>query len=127
MANAQQHPLVADFEQSTYGQWRASGAAFGAPLAELGISPTSDVLIGDVTEDGLRDLVFINTSGVHQVWADSGGTYALRGEQIIDIGAAAGVIAPLGDADDGDPGGADLAIGSAPDLGIGLFHCSHIA
>jgi hypothetical protein len=44
----------------------------------LGLSPTVDVLIGDVSDDGQPDLVFVNQSGVHQIWIASGGTFALH-------------------------------------------------
>jgi VCBS repeat-containing protein len=88
---------------------------------ELGISPTVDVLIGDVSDDGLPDLVFINESGVHQIWTANAGTYALHAEQIIDIGARAGVLANLGFADTDDPGGADLALGGALGAGAAVY------
>jgi hypothetical protein len=97
------------------------GGAFGAPAAELGISPTNDVLIGDVSDDGVPDLFFVNASGVHQVWVASGGGYELHPEQIIDIGARAGVLANLGFADTNDPGGADLALGGALTAGAAVY------
>jgi hypothetical protein len=88
---------------------------------ELGISPTVDVLIGDVSEDGLPDLVFVNQSGVHQIWTANAGNYALHTEQIIDIGASAGVLADLGFADTDDPGGADLVLGGALSAGAAVY------
>ncbi len=94
---------------------------FGVPAAELGLSPTSDVLIGDVGEDGQLDIVFINASGLHQIWTGSGADFTLHAEQIIDIGATAGVLADLGFADSDDPGGPDLALGGARDAGIGVY------
>jgi hypothetical protein len=96
-------------------------ATFGAPAAELGLSPTRDVLIGDVSEDGQLDIVFINDSGLHQRWTGSGSEFTLHSEQIIDIGAVAGVLADLGFADSGDPGGIDLALGGAPEAGVGVY------
>jgi hypothetical protein len=96
-------------------------ANFGAPLVELGISPTHDVHIGDVNDDGAPDLVFINTSGAHQVWTSTGGGFELYVEQIIDIDAVAGVLANLGFADTGDPGGLDLALGGAADAGVAVY------
>jgi hypothetical protein len=95
--------------------------AFGAPSSQLGISPTRDVMIGDTNEDGLPDLVFVNASGVHQIWVANGGGFSLHPEQIIDIGAVSGVIASLGDTDNGDPGGVDLAIGGADFAGVGVY------
>jgi hypothetical protein len=97
------------------------GGTFGASPELLGISPTVDVLIGDVSDDGLPDLVFINQSGVHQVWTASGGSFALHAEQIIDIDARAGVLADLGFADTDDPGGADLALGGALGAGAAVY------
>ena len=99
----------------------SGNGTFGGPLALLGLSPTRDVLIGDVNEDGSPDLVFISASGVHQVWVASGGTYSLRSEQIMDLDAGSGVLANLGDADDGDPGGVDLALGGRGNAGVGVW------
>jgi hypothetical protein len=94
---------------------------FGNPTALLGISPTNDVLTGDVNEDGSPDLVFINASGVHQIWLSNGGGYVLSSEQIIDIGAVSGVLTNLGFTDNGDPGGVDLAMGGATVAGVGVY------
>ena len=94
---------------------------FGNPTISLGISPTNDVLIGDVSEDGSLDIVFINASGVHQIWTAAGIGYALHSEQIIDSGAVAGVLTDLGFADNGDPGGVDLAMGGDLTAGVGVY------
>jgi hypothetical protein len=94
---------------------------FGEPITRLGLSPTREVLIGDVNEDGSPDLVFINSSGVHQVWLDTGGNYTLHGEQIMDIESGSGVLTNLGDADEGDPGGVDLAMGGRGNAGVGVW------
>jgi hypothetical protein len=98
-----------------------STGVFGNPSSLLGISPTSDVMIGNVNEDALPDIVFVNESGVHQIWVANGGGYVLHPEQIIDIGAVSGILADLGDTDNGDPGGADLAIGGAEFSGVGVY------
>jgi hypothetical protein len=94
---------------------------FGAPSDALGISPTNDVLIGDVNEDGSLDIVFINASGVHQIWTAVGGNYQLHSEQIIDLDARAGALTDLGFTDNGDPGGVDLAIGGGSSAGVGVY------
>ena len=94
---------------------------FGNPAELLGISPTNDVLIGDVNDDGLLDLVFINASGVHQIWTASGAGYVLHREQIIESGAVAGVLADLGFSDNNDPGGVDLAMGGPVLAGVGVY------
>jgi hypothetical protein len=99
----------------------AGNGTFGGPLALLGLSPTREVLIGDINEDGSPDLVFISSSGVHQVWVASGGTYTLHSEQIMDLDAVTGVLTNLGDADDGDPGGVDLAMGGRGNAGVGVW------
>ena len=94
---------------------------FGNPTALLGISPTNDVHIGDVNQDGLPDLVFVGASGVHQIWTASGGSYTLHREQIIDGGAMTAVLVELGDTDNGDPGGVDLAMGGAAQGGLAVY------
>ncbi len=99
----------------------SGNGTFGNPAALLGLSPTNDVLIGDVNEDNAPDLVFINASGVHQVWLDTGGNYTLHSEQIMDLDSRSGVLANLGDADAGDPGGIDLAMGGRNNAGVGVW------
>ena len=94
---------------------------FGTPAELLGFSPTSDVEFGDFNGDGLPDLVFINASGVHQIWTAGSGGYTLHREQLIDGGARAGVVADLGYTDNGNPGGSDLAMGGASAAGIGVY------
>jgi hypothetical protein len=97
------------------------GAAFGDSPVLLGLSPTADVLIGDVSDDGVPDIVFINASGLHQTWVADGTGYTLHGEQIIDIDARVGVLANLGFADTDDPGGVDLALGGALSAGAAVY------
>ena len=99
---------------------QGNSARFGAPSDLLGISPTNDVLIGDVNNDGSPDLVFINASGVHQIWVESG-SYSLHREQIIDADAVAAVLTDLGFTDNGEPGGLDLAMGGAAGGGLGVY------
>ena len=96
-------------------------ASFGNPRDLLGAAPTDDVHAGDVSSDGLDDLVFINASGVHQVWVANGGGFDLHIEQIADTGSLAGVLTDLGFTDVGDPGGVDLAMGGALQGGAGVF------
>jgi hypothetical protein len=94
---------------------------FGAPFAELGNSSTSDIHAGDVNRDGLTDLVFINSSSVHQIWTATGSGFNLHREQIVDADSAVGVLAELGMTDVGDAGGVDLATGGAVASGLGIF------
>ncbi len=86
----------------------------------LGISPTNDVHIGDIDRDGLQDIVFVNASGVHQIWMQTG-SWSLHREQIIDGGAIAGVLADLGDVSATDSGGVDLAMGGALGGGLAVY------
>jgi hypothetical protein len=99
----------------------SGNGTFGAPLSLLGLSPTNEVLIGDVNRDGAPDLVFINASGVHQIWVDNGGGYALHSEQILDLESRAGVIADLGETGEGEPGGVDVAMGGRTNSGVGVW------
>jgi hypothetical protein len=97
-----------------------------APSATLlGSAPTSDIFAGNVNDidgAGRDDLVFINSSGVHQIWVANGsGGFNLHSEQIADRGSFAGVLAELGMTDIGDPGGFDLAMGGALQSGVGIF------
>ena len=102
--------------------------AFNNVLSSLGAAPTLGIYSGDVNDVngmGLDDLVFINSSGVHQVWVANGsGGFDLHREQIADRDSFAGVLTNLGLidlGDPGDPGGVDLAMGGAIQSGVGVF------
>jgi hypothetical protein len=106
----------------------SGNGTFGAPSSLLGAAPTQDIFAGDVNNvdgAGLDDLVFINSSGVHQVWVANGsGGFDLHSEQIADRNSFAGVLTDLGLIDlgvPGDPGGVDLAMGGAIQSGVGVF------
>ena len=92
-----------------------------APLQLLGISPTNDVHIGDINGDNQNDLVFVNASGVHQIWTRNGLAFELHREHIIDGGAVAGVLAELGQIAAGNNGGNDLAMGGALGGGLAVY------
>jgi len=94
---------------------------FAVPMATLGSATTAGIHAGDVNADGLTDLVFINSSGVHQIWVNTGGGFRLHAEQIFSDGAAAGVLAEIGMTDIGNPGGVDLAMGGTLQFGLGVF------
>jgi hypothetical protein len=94
---------------------------FGSLFALLGTSPTSSIHAGDVNRDGLTDLVFINSSGVHQIWTATGSGFDLYRQQIVDFDSAVGVLTEFGMTDVGDPGGVDLAIGGAFGAGLGIY------
>jgi len=101
----------------------ATAQVYGAPIWEYNaIDPVTALTINsDISDDGLPDLVFINQSGVHQIWTANGGGFELHREQIIDIDARAGVLANLGFADTDDPGGIDLALGGANAAGAAVY------
>jgi hypothetical protein len=94
---------------------------FAAPLVLLGTSRTTDIHAGDVNSDGLTDLVFINVSGVHQIWTATGTGFTLHREQIVDMDSTVGVLTELGMTDMDDPGGVDLAVGGAVAAGLGIY------
>jgi hypothetical protein len=87
----------------------------------LGTAPTNDILAGDVNRDGQTDVVFVNDTGVHQIWNRSGSNFDLYSEQIFADGATAGVVIELGMIDVDDSGGVDLAMGGVPIPGVGVF------
>lgn len=97
---------------------------FGAPSSLLGTAPTNDIHAGNVNDTdgaGLDDLVFVNSSGVHQIWVANGNGFDLHSEQIADSDSFAGVLAELGMTDVGEPGGFDFAMGGAIQSGVGIF------
>gem|GEM_PF-1886711 len=94
---------------------------FNTILTSLGISPTNDVQIGDVSRDGSPDLVFVNASGVHQVWKWDGSDFVLHDEQIIDLGALVGLLGNFGEVATDDAGGIDLVMAGAVGSGIGVY------
>jgi hypothetical protein len=99
-------------------------ATFSPAGILLGAAPTSDIFAGNVNDTdgaGRDDLVFINSSGVHQIWVANGSGFDLHSEQIADRGSKVGVLAELGMTDIGDPGGFDLALGGALQSGVGVF------
>ena len=119
--------LIEHFEAPGAGGWLESAlsivpaASERTPVALLGTSATSDILAGDVNSDGLTDLVFVNTSGVHQTWTATSGGFELHSEQIVDGGALVGVLTELGFTDVDDPGGVDLALGGALQVGTSVY------
>jgi hypothetical protein len=78
-------------------------------FAELGASPTADVLAHGINEDGFLDLLFVNTTGTHQVWRGQAGGFALAAEQIYEPNASSAVIDDIG-----NDGGMDVALGTSP-------------
>ena len=69
----------------------------------------------------MTDLVFINATGVHQIWTRTGNSFELHPEQIFAANATSGVVADLGMTDVDDPGGFDLVIGSNVSSGAGVY------
>lgn len=99
----------------------AGDGTFGAPSESLGMAATVDILSGDINRDGLADLLFINRSGVHQIWLASSTGFQLYREQIADADAVAGALGEFGRVEETDDGGVDLVMGGAPQAGAALF------
>jgi len=75
--------------------YQQSGGSFSAGI-NVGASPLSKMLSGDIDKDGVPDIIAINASGVHQVYSGlpSGG-FALNAEQIVSNGMQRGVLTDL--------------------------------
>jgi hypothetical protein len=59
---------------------------FSAPTG-LGVSPTADILATDTDADGDVDIVGINSSGGHQIYANNGvGAFTPRAQQFASVG-----------------------------------------
>jgi hypothetical protein len=84
--------------------------------AALGAAATTDILAGDIDEDGFVDLVFVNVSGTHQIWSGSANGFRLHQEQIVESEAVSGVLSDLG-----NDGGLDLELTAGPGGGASLF------
>jgi hypothetical protein len=82
----------------------------------LGASPTLDIIVGDINGDNRDDLIFINSTGTHQVWRGGAAGFRLAGEQIVEADAIAGNVADLG-----NDGGDDLAMSAGSQGGADLF------
>ena len=72
--------------------------------------------IGDFNSDGRDDLIFVNSTGTHQVWRGTASGFRLNAEQIVAEGAIEGVAGDLG-----NDGGVDLALAEVPQSGGDLF------
>lgn len=60
----------------------------------LGASTVSDLLTGDIDDDGVLDIVAVNDAGVHQLYlAGPGAGYTLGAEQIVSPGMQTGILA----------------------------------
>jgi hypothetical protein len=84
--------------------------------AALGAAATTTILAGDVGGDDIVDLVFINSTGTHQIWVGGANGFNLYREQIVQAGAVSGVLSDLG-----NDGGPDLALNAGPGSGVTVF------
>jgi hypothetical protein len=82
----------------------------------LGAAATTGIFAGDVDGDGIVDLIFVNTNGVHQIWSGTGSGFTLYIEQIVEQNGVFGILADLG-----NDGGLDLAIGGDGLSGTDIF------
>jgi hypothetical protein len=74
----------------------ATTASF-SQSAQLGASPTAAVGTADLDLDGDADIVVVNRTGAHQVYANAGGgTFTLHPQQLAEPGAAAATLALFG-------------------------------
>ena len=86
----------------------------------LGASPLSKMLSGDINADGIPDVVAINASGVHQLYAGlTSGGFSLLAEQIVSDGMRRGVLTDFNG--DGSP---DL-IFAGIDAGVIEIHANN--
>jgi|GEM_PF-3386830 len=73
------------------------GAGTLTLAAELGASPTVDVLLADLDGDGDRDIVAINATGAHQVFVNDGsGGFQQDPTLLVARGATAGAAGRIG-------------------------------
>jgi hypothetical protein len=64
----------------------------------LGASLASDLMTGDINDDGRLDIVAVNETGVHQVYvAGAAAQYSLDAEQIISPGMRTGLVVDYND------------------------------
>jgi hypothetical protein len=74
-----------------------NGSGGFVAVSVLGASPTADVIAADVDVDGAIDIVSVNTTGAHQVYAGDGdGNFTLNPALIASPGALRGAVAPIG-------------------------------
>ncbi|HEX6993739.1 MAG TPA: FG-GAP-like repeat-containing protein [Gammaproteobacteria bacterium] len=73
------------------------GAGALTLAAELGASPTVDVLVADIDGDADLDIVAINATGAHQVFVNDGrGGFAQDPTLLVAPGATAGAVGRIG-------------------------------
>ncbi len=73
------------------------GAGGFALTATLGASPTIALAAGDIDGDQKTDLLFVNSTGIHQVFiGDGSGHFQLLPRLIVSQGAQGAAIAPIG-------------------------------
>jgi hypothetical protein len=85
------------------------------PGAQLGASPTIDVLVADLDGDGRLDIVAINATGAHEVFVGDGqGGFAPHGTLFVSADAAGAALAHVS-----RPGAADVLV--AGKHGVDVF------
>ncbi len=77
--------------------YQQSGGSFSSGTT-LGVSPVSQLLVGDVDGDTLPDIVAMNNAGVHQLYRGiASGGFSLQAEQIVSDGMRRGVLHDFND------------------------------
>jgi hypothetical protein len=72
--------------------FQLSGNTFSAG-SSLGASPLTQLLAGDIDQDGVHDAIAVNASGVHQIYRGlPAGGISLHAEQIVSSGMRRGVL-----------------------------------
>lgn len=81
----------------------------------LGASTASDLLTGDLSGDGVIDVVVVNATGVHQIYLGAAADYVLDAEQVVSYESRRGVVADI----NGD-GSLDLMLSGEQVAGVEL-------
>jgi hypothetical protein len=91
------------------------GTGAFTPGAQLGASPTIDVLVADFDGDGRLDIAAINATGAHEIFLGDGlGAFTAQGTLFVSADPAAAALAHVS-----RPGGADLLV--AGKHGVDVF------
>src|SRR5690606_4369968 len=89
--------------------------SFSGPVSSLGISPTVELVVGDVSLDSVTDVIALTATGTHQIYAGAANSaFTLHPQQFSSPAPAGGALGDFNN--DGRP---DLALAAA--AGVQLF------